>query len=218
MRKSEFKKLAEKSNLPKWYRHENLVLSYYRSCQYRWNDEETPDPQYDDISYHMTEDEAISAANSINISVGFRAIVERLSISYLDFNEAIEFGEEFELKDLEDKKLSIETEEIYLGPMNHGGILPESGFIVFYRHHQYLNYAYNIERIEPVEFSRLKNFSDLRNDSDSTSSTYACVVNNLDELAENFRYGLGIPFNKINKGQRIISEFLVDQKHPDFVG
>jgi len=213
MRKSQFKSQAEKRAI-----NEISVLCFYMAYQYRWDDSQTVDPQYGYVTYHLTEATAIKAANAIKLDLGFEAIVERLSIEYSDFNEGIEFGEEFELENLDDYKkfISLERDRIYTGAFNNGGDLPEDGFIVYYRHHRYLNYAYNIESIEPVAYSRHKTFSDLRNDSDSTMTSYAYVATDIDELAENFERGSVKPFDKINSGSRIIREFLAEQGHPNY--
>lgn len=137
---------------------------------------------------------------------------------YDDFNNAFEFGEEFELEDMDNyREYPIESEEVYSGSVNEGGDLPADGYIVYYQHHMYMNYAYKIESIESVSSSQNKTFSDLRNDRDSTFATYAYIANDLDELAEDFRTGRVTPFDKINSGSRIVKEFLAEQGHPDYV-
>lgn len=218
MRKSQFKLQAEKGTENRAYNEIN-VLYFYKASQYRWEDSETADPQYDDITYHLNEEAAIKAADAIHLDLGFEAIVERIYIEYSDFNGRIDFGEEFELVDLDDYRRfnSIERDQIYTGTFNNGGDLPENGFIVYYRHHQYMNYAYSIESIEPVMYSRHKTYSDLRNDSDSTMTSYAYVASNLDELAEDFEKGRVTPFDKINSGGRIVREFLAEQYHPNYI-
>ena len=134
MRKAEFKLKAEKGTRTNFKGQAINTLSFFKSCQYRWESDQTADPQIDDISYHM-----------------------------------------------------------------------------------YMNYAYIIDSVEPVALSSHKNFADLRNDRDSTHATYAYVATDLDELANDFEKGYSVPFNKINKGSKIIREFLADQGHPNYI-
>lgn len=207
MRKAEFKIQAERTG---------NEFAIYRSQQYRWEDGQTADPQIDDIKYHLSKDEAIKAADSIDLDLGFEAQVERISFDYEDFNNGVEFREEFELGDLDDyDKINNNCDTIYQGRANMGNDLDPNAIVIMYRHHRYMNYAYTIEAIRFVRETGLKTEADLRDDSDSLRTTYCIVVADLDELAESFRSGY-VPFNKVNSGSRIVREFLAENGHPDF--
>lgn len=207
MRKAQFKAQAERTE---------DGFAFYKALQYRWESNETADPQIDDESYHFTEEEAIKAAAKLDI--GFEAQVDRITIDYDDLNEGVEFGQEFELSDLDDyRKFNVDRETIYNGETNYGKELNPDAIIVYYRHHTYMNYAYTIEDVRFVQDTRFKTEADLRNDADSISSTYCHLVSDLDELAEELRTGQWIPFNKINRGSAIVEQFLRENEHPDFV-
>lgn len=209
MRKSQFKSQAERGA-------EQKGFNFYKSSQYRWED--TADPIRRDIKYHFYESEAIEAANRIDLDLGFEAIVERVYIEYSSLNEGVEFREQFELRDLDNyKNFDVESDIIHTIAFNDGGDLPEDGYIVYYRHHMYMNYSYTIEAIEPVAESIHKTYADLYTENDSTSVIYAYVAKDLDELVEDFERGQRTPFNKINSGSIIVREFLADQDVPAYV-
>lgn len=213
MRKAELRLQAERGTSSRG----NSTIIIYKAMQWRWEFGQTADPQIDDISYHLTLNEAISAANSITLELGFQAQVDRIAIAYSDMNEGINLGENFELADLYNySKFYGEVEIIYEGVINEGDLLNPGAVVVMYRHHRYMNYAYSIERVCRVWETNLKTTSDLRDDSDSLSTTYCIVLANLDELAEAFRLGNLAPFNKINSGSRIVREFLTENGHPDY--
>lgn len=209
MRKAEFKIQAERTD---------NVFAIYRSQQYRWEDGQTADPQVYDIEYHLSEDKAIEAADNIDLELGFEAQVERVTFDYDDFNNGVDFREDFELADLDNyNKINNNCDTIYNGKVNMGNDLNPDAIVVMYRHHRYMNYSYAIEAIRFVRETNLKTEADLRDDSDSLRTTYCMIVSDLDELAEVFERGQYMPFNKINSGSRIVREFLTENGHPDYV-
>ncbi|MBX9851029.1 MAG: hypothetical protein K2X86_04640 [Cytophagaceae bacterium] len=220
MKKSEFKTKAENFNSPTYYSNGKEIKHFaiYSACQFRWED--TANPQIYDGKAFLTEEEAIQYADSLKLEIDFRAKVVRITFTCDNFNEAFKLGklgEEFKLEDLNYKSLSVEQDTIYESDEENGGYLPEDGYIVYYRHHTFMNYAYKIESIESVQYSDNKTFSDLRCDEDSTSATYAYVAKNLDELAEDFEKRNCVPFDKINSGSRIVREFLKENGHPNYI-
>lgn len=208
MRKAEFRKKAERTEQGKFI--------FYKSLSYRWEDGETADPQRGDTAYHLTENEARIAADKIDLDLGFEAQVERITIPYDEFNETVDFGQDFELGVLDNYRIS-DSETIYESEVNKGSELNPDSIVVFYRHKTYMNYAYSIDSVRFIFETNLKFESDLRNDSDSLSSIYCRVFKDLDELSEAFRFSEGVPFNKLNSGWRIVREFLKENNHPDFV-
>ena len=200
MRKAEFKKQAE--------RIEGKFI-IYNSLQYRWADNETADPQTSDEDYHLTKAEAIETAKSIDLDLGFIPMVYQITIDYDYFNEGIDFREEFELSDLSDyRKFNSNIETIWDGDENSGKELDPDSIIVFYKHQRYMNYAYNVTSIEFVRNTNMKTESDMVNQSDSTRATYCTHFDSLGELYESFDSSNCVPFNKLQSGSRLISEFL----------
>src|SRR5690606_5600409 len=107
MRKAQFKLQAERTE---------DGFAFYKAMQYRWESDETADPQIDDVSYHLNREEAITAANQIDLELGFSAMVDRITIDYDILNEGIEFGEQFDLEDLDNyRKFRTDYETIYEG-------------------------------------------------------------------------------------------------------
>ena len=200
MRKAEFKKQAERSN-------NKFII--YKSLQYRWESNETADPQIGDEEYHFTEAEAIEAAEDIDLDLGFSPMVDRITIDYDYFNEGIDFREEFELSYLGNyRKFRSDIDTIWTGDENSGKELDPDSIIVFYQHKTYMNYAYSVTSIDFVRNTILKAESDLVNMKDSTNATYCAHFDTLEELADSFNWNKCVPFNKMQSGSRLIREFL----------
>ena len=200
MRKAEFKKQAERSN-------DKFII--YKSLQYRWESNETADPQIGDEEYHFTEAEAIEAAEDIDLDLGFSPMVDRITIDYDYFNEGIDFREQFDLEDLDNhKKFSSDGDTIWQGDENLGKELDPDSIIVFYNHVTYMNYAYRVSGIDFVRNTILKVESDLVNTQDSTSATYFTHFDTLEELSDYFDWNKCVPFNKMQSGSRLVREFL----------
>lgn len=205
MRKSELRLTATNGV----NRNGRRIIKIYKAMQYRWESEETADPQTDDESYHLTLDKAIEAADEINLDLDFTAQVDSIEIEYDDINEAFDFGEEFELSDLDDyRRFGGEYETVYYGSTNMGEELDRDALVVSFKHHRYMNYAYDIVSIDPVYMTNLKYESDLVNERDSTMSTYYRVFKDVEELEEALISGNCTPFDKINQGGSIVRRFI----------
>ena len=213
MRKSELRLNAEHAT-DFWGCH---TIVFYKAMQYRWEDNETADPQIDYVSYHLTKSDAIEAAKKINLDLGFYPMVDKIAIEYDELNENIGFGEEFELSDLDKcrKFRSLNNETIWEGSKNDGKELDPEAIIVSYRHHRYMNYSYDITGVDFVKNSSFKTEADLRNDRDTTLSAYYITFDDVDDLANSFENNY-FPFDKINSGSRIVREFLAENNHPDY--
>jgi len=177
---------------------------------YRWED--TADPEREDISYHFTEEEAIAAADKINLSLGFEAQVDSIEIDYEEANQFFSFRQEFTWSDLDHKRFYPNSTTIYNGGLNAGLELSPDAIVVGYSHHMYMNYSYDITFVGPVRDTQLKKESDLVNSQDSTTATYFAVYETIEELEQSFEKGTSVPFNKINKGSRIIKEFIEESR------
>lgn len=190
----------------------------YKSMQYRWESEETADPQIDDINYHLSLEDAIKATESIHLDLGFTPQVDQIKINYTDINENIDFREDFELEDLDKhKKFYGESDTVFWGETNIGNKLDPNQIIVFYKHHRYMNYAYTIESIRFVYQTNIKYEADLRNYDDSTLATYCQLFDSIEDLAESFENSNCTPFNKLNHGIKITEDFLQENKHPEYI-
>lgn len=185
------------------------VVTIYKAMQYRWESEETANPQRDDESYHLTLEEAIEAADAIKLDLGFTAQVTSIDVEYDTINEAFDFGEDFDLSELDDyKRFDGEYEDVYWGATNDGEELDPDAIIVFYSHHRYMNYAYDIKEVTLVRYTNFQSESDLVNERDSTMTTYAKVYADIDELEEAFESRRSTPFDKINSGSSIVRNFI----------
>jgi len=177
---------------------------------YRWED--TADPEREGISYHLTEEEAIAAADKINLSLGFEAQVDSIEIDYEEANQHFAFRQEFTLSDLDHKRFYPNSTTIYNGGFNSGLELSPDAIVVGYNHHMYMNYSYDINFVGPVRDTHLKKESDLVNSKDSTTATYFTLYETIEELEESFEKMTSVPFNKINKGSRLIREFIEEYR------
>jgi len=204
-RKSQIRLSAEKK--------ENQI-SIYRSKAFRWED--TADPETEDITYHLTLEEAKNSMRDLVLEVGFSGVVESISFDYDDFNKAFEFKEEFALQGIIDK-IHVSVAHVDEWATNIGEELGDNEIIVFYRHHMYMNYAYIIEDVKYIKHTDLKYESDLVCHKDSTFATYCARFKDIDELAQEFVSGNYAPFNKLNKGASIVEYFLKEEGHPDYV-
>lgn len=211
-RKSELKLNAERGT----DRFGSETITIYKALQYRWEDSETADPQTGDGTYHLTKEEAIETAKKIKLDVGFTPMVDKIVIDYDVINEEFEFGETFELSDLDNyRRFNSDIETIWSGDENTGEELNPESIIVAFSHHMYMGYSYDIKSVDFVKNTSFKKEADLRNDSDTTRSVYFATFDDIYELAESFENGY-YPFDKINSGSRIIREFLAENGHADY--
>jgi len=196
------------------------VVNIYKACQYRWKDNESANPYYNDESFHINYDDALIAVNKIDMNIGFMKTIDKLSFNAEEFNSLLDYYEYNSLtkEDLtreinffiNDKKLSFDIETIHQDKEFLGQDLPEESIAVFYRHHQYLNYAYNIIKVDFTNMTDLKTEADIINLKESTSSDYVFIAENIDKLYDYFIERNHAPFNKMNKGQSLIQSFLDD--------
>lgn len=175
------------------------TVNIYRIANYRWSNE-MADPHYDDAIFTRYEQEAMYIFNNMTPDVGYYSIVERSKVE-------VDEWEDVEEDDLEELFLQGDISVKKEGEENLGEKLNEEGYIVYYRHHRYMNYAYDITGVEAVSESKFKNESDLINDSDSTTATYCDYYESLDELQEAYENGYYI-FAKIHSGSSIIRELI----------
>lgn len=173
----------------------------YRATSYRW--EQTADPIRGNESLHLTLDKAIEAAMEIKLDVGHHAIVEKLTF---DTSELEELDDDFEIEDFKNLSLS-DTEEVERVNYNNGGLLPRDGYIVWYKHHRYMNYAYTITEVEAVKHTTWETYCQLVDDSDDTFTEFAAVYDSLENLRTAYENGFGI-FAKINKGAGKVEEII----------
>lgn len=138
MRKATFKKSAQKSTNN--FKQEGFV--FFKSMQYRW--EETADPIREDVTYHLTEEEAIKATKVISMEIGFRPVVDKVFITYDELNENIAFAEEFELDELD--ALYTEAEEVYSGSEFTGESI-EGAIVIRRSWEKYIGYASNFHGV-----------------------------------------------------------------------
>lgn len=189
-------------------------ITIYKAMAYRWESEETADPIIDDESYHLDKDEAIKAADNIDLDLGFWAQVDSIVIDVANIDTDIE---DYELKELDDyNSYWGDYDTIYCTDTNTGADFEPDSIIVTYRHHRYMGYAYNITDVQETRYTRIKNEADLVNFHDSTSASYHVHFNDIDELAEAFETGRCVPFQKTNSGNSIVRAFLEKNKHPDY--
>lgn len=192
MNTAEFLKAVEKT--------ENQFF-IYRATSYRW--EQTADPIRGNESLHLTLDKAIEAAMEIKLDVGHHAIVEKLTF---DISELERLDDDFEIEDLENLSPS-DTEEVESVNYNNGGELPREGYIVWYKHHRHMNYAYDITGVEAIKHTTWETHDQLVDDSDNTFTEFAEVYETLEDLTTAYESGAGT-FAKINKGAGKVEEII----------
>ncbi len=137
-RKSEFKSQAERENIKFSYDLMDCLI-YYKAMAYRWED--SADPEIEDAEYFFNEKEAIEYADSINLSIGYMATVDKMYIRYNSFNECYEFGQEFDFNEI---YKNSESDTIYAGSTNEGDEI-EGAIVVRWNWEKYIGYARNFE-------------------------------------------------------------------------
>lgn len=95
--------------------------------------------------------------------------------------------------------------------------LPKDGVIVYYCHVTYMGYAYAIDNIELVSNSEFKNYSDLPYSDDHIHTTWARVYKSVEDMQEAYENGYSQPFDKLQKGRRIVEEFLAEQGIEEYI-
>lgn len=109
----------------------------FKAFQTRW--EESADPIMDDISYHLTEIEAIDAAKKIDLEIGFYPCVEKITLD-VDFEEE---GIE-EIDDLGDlEEYFYDQEAVWSGSEFKGKDITGS-IIIEWSWEKYIGYARNL--------------------------------------------------------------------------
>lgn len=92
---------------------------------------------------------------------------------------------------------------------NYGRALKENEVIVTFKHHRYMNYAYDIDEVRfanPMEYT-----SDLRPQIDEAELFMDALYNSIDDLMD--AYDLkGRIFDKINSGSKKIINFIKENK------
>ena len=116
MRKGEFRLKAKREADNRG----NIVFVFYKACAYRWDENFSADPEIEGVKFFIDFDEAKDYANSINLNVGFKPIIEICTIGYTDFNEQYEFGDEFELCEIDMNGWMRDVETIWSGDTNLG--------------------------------------------------------------------------------------------------
>lgn len=135
MRKGEFKKTSECLN-------GDFII--YRTSQWRWED--SANPIYKNIEYHLTLDRAEKCVNEMEVEVGFSTIIERMTIDYAVLNENWEFREELELSELDSKYFEVNVEIVQEGYTECGKSL-EGSIIVSCSWDKYVGYCRNFNGI-----------------------------------------------------------------------
>lgn len=121
------------------------TVVFYASYQ-EMRHESMANPEKDDFSYHFSEDEAVKAAECINVEVGFTSIVSRITID-ADYLDNIELDEDLELSDLMDyNRFNFDIEDLYDIYTNEGDDV-EGYIIIGWNYETYVGYARNFEYI-----------------------------------------------------------------------
>jgi hypothetical protein len=180
----------------------NLYASYAYS-------ETSADPIITNISYHLTEEDAVEVAENMELEVGFESLVSKLIIDVDEFRNYVDnnYDDDDEVQLDEVAKLACDKVHLRFVKYNDGGDLPEDGVIVWYKHHRYINYAYDICGVKLVSESGLKTFAQLINEPYDTFTTCAEFFDNIDNLIECYKRRYYI-FGKINSGDNFIQNFI----------
>jgi hypothetical protein len=185
----------------------------YRSCDFYQPNGNGGQYTYDQVAYHASSEAAVSACRALKIDVGHSAAVETL---WLDSNRAI-IDEEGELDLFANKKfLNDDTRGLDVIWTNDGEVLNSDGVIVGYSHGTYVNYCYEVNFVELVEDTDFKTESNLNHDDDDTMTTYYRYYPSVAAFADEFESQNCIPFDKLNKGRKVIEQFLADQKFGEY--
>lgn len=183
----------------------NGKLEIYRVADFRDVD---PDPFYQDFKYFTDEQSAVKyCEDNPAEEVGFQKTID---LMFLEIEDDIDLGYANDIleniENLNPKDLELDGALHYFDE-NKGEKLKETGVLVFYRHHRYMNYSFDILDIKYVRDTKYKYQSELIEDADSTSAVYINFYDDLEELIKFYEDGESI-FSKINSGSKIIENFI----------
>ncbi len=154
-------------------------LIFYKACSYRW--EETADPERDEEKTFINLQEAILYADSLNLEVGFRGVVDEISVYQEDLEELVNEDGNIDLADIDYKSVSsYDSEEIYSTDEFTGDSI-EGAILVEWSYEKFVGYAHNLINIGIAgewPFSDLKKESDLitGNEESTFRSNYSVLL------------------------------------------
>lgn len=152
---------------------EGEYLVFFRSQSYRWEDNQSADPQIEDLKYHLTEEEAIATAEKIKPSIGYQPQAEKL---FSRINDLDEDTEEIDLEDLD----VWDSTFIFEGDTNSGNSV-EGAIIAEWSWERHPGYCRNLLELGvggSWRFYRLKWESDLitGNEDSTYRSNYSVLL------------------------------------------
>jgi hypothetical protein len=175
-------KTFRKSELRK-YRNELGKISIFQSYQTRW--EETANPEMDDITYHLTLEEAIEINEKISVNTDWNCVVDEIVIDYSELNETVEFGEVFKLSDLVERggfNLYIhDRDTVYNGDFGLGKSI-EGAVIIQWSWEKYIGYARNFHSVRLGKGNEFE--SDIFSNQDNTRDRFETVLLWSDEIKD----------------------------------
>jgi hypothetical protein len=152
---------------------EDNCLVFYTSKSYRWEEGQSADPLIEDLEYHLTEEEAIAAAESLTHSIGYHPQAEKLFSRIDDLDEDTE---EVDLRNLD----VWNAEFVFDGDTNSGESI-EGAIIVEWSWERHPGYCRNLLAIGvggDWQFSRLQYECDLitGNEESTFRSNYSVLL------------------------------------------
>jgi len=84
--------------------------------------------------------------------------------------------------------------------------IPMGSVVVSYKHVTYMHYAYAIVAVRKVD--SYTTFEDLNASADSTSAVWDRVYESVEDMECDYKNGLSIPFNKLQRGNKVVEEFV----------
>jgi hypothetical protein len=120
---------------------EVAAVVYYRASQVMFY-EESSNPDYEDVGYFTTSEEAVTYASELDVNVGYMAYVDRVTIELEDVMDTYSEDDEFELEDLDNYKqfYTIEFNEEWSGGVNRGKNL-DGAIIVAWSWEKHVGYC-----------------------------------------------------------------------------
>jgi hypothetical protein len=179
MKISEFKKTSQIETM-----QNRPAYTIYKSYQQRW-EENQADPERDDITYHISEQEAIEVSKKISLEIGFTPYVDVVKIYQDDADKYFLELEEQEIDEIEiEDLLDIyhDTEYVCSGDVNEGESI-EGSILVYWNWEKYVGYARNLESIDYAPYQMTE--KDLHpGNEDSRFKTNVSVLVDADELLD----------------------------------
>lgn len=149
MRKAEFRINAKRDCF-----RGNDCLVVFSAEAYRFEHEQTCDPERENLSFFFTREEAAQHASEIDVPVGFIRLIRTFYVPYVDFNHSVEFGQELSIEKF--ASMFEDYDEEFVGDTNEGDSV-NGCVIIEWSWEKYPGYCRNFKGMRVGQYGETEN-------------------------------------------------------------